>query len=151
MERWEYVEAIKSLAKHEHKEATTTQPTHPKLPEPIAKHLNYFQQLEHVPTLSVKEHLVLYLVYYLYERAGFSKLDYRLVGSPLFDKYQYVLLERLGKTVVNFELSLKKLVEVVSENIEDSEVPVIIKSEYLAAEKLMVIWIEGKDVGDFEE
>ena len=114
VERWEYVEAIKSLAKHEHKEATTTQPTLPKLPAPIAKHLNYFQQQEHVPTLSVKEYLVLYLVYYLYERAGFSKLDYRLVGSPLFDKYQYVLLERLGKTVVNFELSLKKLAEVVS-------------------------------------
>lgn len=84
------------------------------------------------------------MVYYLYERATRIKLDYRLVGSKLFHKYQYVFLERFGKMVVNFESTVKQAVEVIGEDIDEEDVPIIFKIEYLSERGLMMVWIEPK-------
>ena len=99
--------------------------------------------------MTSKDYIILYLIFYMYERVRILNMDYRLVGAELFQKYQYKLCEKLGEVAVaSFELTLKKAVDILEENIVDTEVPVNIYMENSRDRGTTMVWIKAKDLGE---
>jgi hypothetical protein len=64
--------------------------------------------------LTSREYLLVYLVYYIYERVGFFNLEAKLIGEETFNKYQFKIVELIGEPfAATFEPAIKRFVDII--------------------------------------